>query len=85
MISTVNPFARRESHPVQAIWTYKILTILSWLVVVIASFYYCLHVPGDDVKKWRHTIWGVNRAYPTPFAQNAVITSIYWFVHISLT
>lgn len=76
----LNPFARRESHPVQAIWTYKILTILSWLLIVIGSFYYCLHVPGDDVKKWRHTIWGVNRAYPTPFAQNAVITSIYWIV-----
>lgn len=75
-----NPFARRESHPTEAIWTYKILTILSWLVVVIASIYYTFHVPTDDVKHWRHTIWGVNRAHPTPFAQNAIITSIYWIV-----
>lgn len=75
-----NPFARRESHPAQAIWTYKILTILTWLVLVIASVYYTFNKPDDDVKKWRHTIWGVNKAYPTPFAQNAIITSIYWII-----
>lgn len=75
--SNFNPFARRESHPTQAIWTYKILTMLSWLVLVVATFYYTFNIPGDDVKKWRHTIWGVNKAYPTPFAQNAIITSLY--------
>ena len=77
-MSTVNPFARRESHPAAAIWTYKILTALSWLVLVLATFYYTFNVPDDDVKKWRHTIWDVNRIYHTPFAQNSLITSIYW-------
>jgi len=74
----MNPFARRESHPVPAVWTYKILSALSWLLLVVATFYYSFNVPGDDVKGWRHTIWGVNRTHHTPFAQNQIITSIYW-------
>jgi hypothetical protein len=80
MASTVNPFARRESHTTQSIWTYKILTILTWLLLVITAFYYSFHVPTDDKKHWRHTIWGVNRSHGTPFAQNQIITSIYWYV-----
>jgi len=75
-----NPFSRRESHTTQSILLYKILTTLSWLLVLVTTFYYTFHTPDDDVKTWRHTIWGVNRLYPTPFAQNAAITSIYWIV-----
>jgi len=78
--STLNPFARRESHTTQSIWTYKILTILSWLLVTIATIYYTYNAPDDDKKAWRHTIWGVNSLYYTPFALNKVITSIYWIV-----
>jgi len=78
--SNANPFARRESHSAQSIWVYRILTILSWLLVLVATFYYTFHRPLDDKKTGRHTIWEVNRLYPTPFAQNAVITSIYWVV-----
>jgi len=76
----LNPFARRESHPTQAVWTYKILTTLTWLLVTIATFYYAIHAPDDDKKSWRHSIWDVNRLYRTPFALNIVITSIYWVV-----
>jgi len=76
--SNLNPFAKRESHAPQAIWTYKILTILSWLLLVVTTFYYTFHAPKDDRKHWRHTIWDVNRIYATPFALNIVITSIYW-------
>lgn len=75
-----NPFARRESHSVQAIWTYKILTILTWLLVVIASIYYTFGAPQDGKKHWAHTIWGQNKIHHTPFALNSVIASIYWLV-----
>jgi len=73
-----NPFARRESHSAVSITTYRILTILSWLLVTIATIYYTIHAPHDDVKKRRNTIWGHNK--PTPFALNVAITSIYWIL-----
>jgi len=77
-MANLNPFARRESHTTQSIWTYRILTTLSWLLLAVATFYYSWNIPQDDIKKWRHTIWDVNRIYKTPFALNVVITSIYW-------
>lgn len=76
--SQANPFARRESHNAQAVWVYRICTILSWLLVVIASVYYTFHKPTDDVKHWRNTIWGQNKAFHTPFAMNALMGSLYW-------
>ncbi|RDW69447.1 ATP synthase F0 [Coleophoma cylindrospora] len=76
----VNPFSRRESHSAASVTTYKVLTILSWLLVVITSFYYSFNVPQDDIKKWRSTIWGVNAVYHTPFATSSVIASIYWII-----
>jgi hypothetical protein len=56
MLSTVNPFARRESYPVQAVWIYKLLSIISWLVVVVTSVYYSFYEPEDDKEEGRHTI-----------------------------
>ncbi|APA13096.1 hypothetical protein sscle_10g078660 [Sclerotinia sclerotiorum 1980 UF-70] len=73
-----NPFARRDTHPVQAIWTYKICTIISWLLMVVVTFYYNFHAPQDDKNSWRHTIWEQNKIHHTPFAMNAFIASIYW-------
>lgn len=78
----VNPFAKRESHSVQAVWTYKILTILSWLLVVVTSINYTFAHPHDDVKHWRNTIWGHNKHYATPFALNALMASLYWYVSL---
>jgi len=75
-----NPFAKRESHSAQVVWTYKFLTIITWLLVVISSVYYSFHHPHDDVKHYRHTIWGVNKVYFTPFALNSVIVNIYFVV-----
>jgi len=77
-LAQANPFARRDSHPVQAIWTYKICTVLSWLVLVVASFYYTFNAPQDDKKHGRNTIWGHNSVHGTPFAMNAFIASLYW-------
>lgn len=74
-----NPFAKRETYDARAVWTYKILTVITWLVTVISSVYYTFHAPKDD-KLARRTIWGQNHEYHTAFALNPVITSIYWIV-----
>jgi hypothetical protein len=77
--SNFNPFAKRESHNHQTILAYKITTILTWLLVVVATIYYNFHVPTDDNLHWRHTIWGVNRLYGhSPFSLNSLIASLYW-------
>ncbi|KAK2623512.1 hypothetical protein QTJ16_007066 [Diplocarpon rosae] len=76
--SQANPFARRESQSVQAVWTYQVFTIASWLLVVVTSINYTFAQPSDDVKYWRNTIWGQNKAFPTPFALNALMGSLYW-------
>jgi hypothetical protein len=41
-----NPFARRQEISSANILTYRILTISSWIVSVIPSFYYLHHIPG---------------------------------------
>jgi len=77
-LSDANPFAIRETHNVHAVWTYKVLTILTWLLTVITSIYYTYGEPQDDKVEWRNTIWGQNALYPTPFTLNALIASLYW-------
>ena len=77
----VNPFVRRETHSQGSLLAYKVLTILSWLVVLVLSILYTFEAPDDGPHKGKHahrTIWGQNRAHPTPFALNKLITSIYW-------
>ncbi|TVY58287.1 hypothetical protein LSUE1_G008331 [Lachnellula suecica] len=76
-MANANPFARRESHSVQAIWTYKVGTILTWLLAVLVSIYYTFGIPQDG-KHHRDTIWGQNSRHPGPFALNALIASLYW-------
>jgi len=75
----INPFAKRDTHSSQSIIAYKVLTIVSWLLVLITSFYYNFHAPTDDHLAKR-TIWGQNSHYHTAFAMNSIITSIYWLV-----
>lgn len=75
----VNPFAKRETHSTVSITTYKVLTILSWLLSVIVSVYYVAYTPHDGFKI-RKNIWDLNYLYPTAFTLNAVITDIYWSV-----
>lgn len=72
--STVNPFAKRESHSKQQLLVYKVLTILTWILVVIVS------IAGSFKSGDRRTIWGQNKAHPTPFSLNPFITDIYWRV-----
>jgi hypothetical protein len=74
-----NPFARRETHDKTAVLVYKILTFVSWLLLLISSVYYAVRAPGDG-KYLRRSIWGQNAIHPTAFSLNSVITSIYWIV-----
>ncbi|CAG8962157.1 hypothetical protein HYFRA_00005204 [Hymenoscyphus fraxineus] len=76
--AAANPFSRREEHPARAIWTYRVLTVVTWLLNVIFSLYYTFGQPLDDKVGWRNSIWGHNRTHPTPFALNALIASLYW-------
>lgn len=76
----VNPFSKRDSHDARTIWVYKILTIITWLLVVISSVYYTFNAPKDGPYKRRHTIWGQNSAHHTAFALNSIIASIYWII-----
>ena len=74
---TVNPFAKRDDHSKGAVITYKTLTIVTWLLSVIASVYYTLHAPLDG-NLARHRIWFQNDLYPTGFSLNRIIAEIYW-------
>ena len=58
--------------------TYQVLTLTSWLLLVVAGAYYTFNAP-DDCHKHCHKIWKQNKENPTPFALNSVVTSIYWY------
>jgi hypothetical protein len=61
---------------------WRVVTLVSWLLVVLTSFYYNFRRPEDGDRhghKWhRHTIWGQNRRRHTPFSLNPIIGSLYW-------
>ncbi|KAF2243080.1 DUF1774-domain-containing protein [Trematosphaeria pertusa] len=73
----LNPFSRREEFSPQALILHRVCTLVTYLVFLITAIYYTFKAPGEGHKP-RRTIWGNNR--PTAFAQNSVITSIYWIV-----
>lgn len=78
-VHSVNPFMNRDEYPKRSILAYKVLTAVSWLVLVITSIYYTFSKPHEGHKP-RRTIWGQNSAHHTPFAMNSLITSIYWLI-----
>ena len=69
----VNPFARREKHDRRAIIVFRFLTLFTWVLVLVLSFLLTVQAPANG-----KTIWGQNKANPTPFSLNPEITSIYW-------
>ncbi|KAJ8104598.1 hypothetical protein ONZ43_g7773 [Nemania bipapillata] len=78
-VHQMNPFAKRESHSKNTVVTYKVLTIITWLLAIIVSFYYTFNSPDDGV--WpRRKIWKQNDHYHTAFRMNHIIASIYWIV-----
>jgi len=75
----MNPFAKRDSHDARSVITYKVLTILTWLLSVVVSVYYTIDYPRDGVYI-RTRIFDLNALYPTGFTLNSVIVEIYWVV-----
>lgn len=84
-LSDYNPFAKRSEFSSSNLTAYKFLTILTWLLVLATGALYTWQVP-DDCRHHHHcsTIWGQNRARPTPFSLNPIVTSIYWIVILLL-
>lgn len=78
-VKQANPFAKRESHPPAAVITYKVLTILTWLLSVIVSVYYSARSPADDIKHGR-TIEGQNYLHWSGFTLNFVLVYVYFII-----
>lgn len=78
-LNRINPFSKRDSHSPRIVITYKILTIITWLLSVIVTIYYTFDRPHDG-HTVRRKIWSQNYAYYTGFTLNSIITSIYWIV-----
>ena len=77
-VSPDNPFAKRESMSNQRLLWYKVLTILSWLLVVVMVLIY--HSKHPTESSHSHSIWEQNRRHPTPFTLNKIVTDLYWYV-----
>ncbi|KAJ9136440.1 ATP synthase f0 [Pleurostoma richardsiae] len=75
----LNPFAKRDTHSPNAVITYKILSILTWLLSVVVTVYYTFERPEDGHTKKRR-IWEQNHRYPSGFTLNSIIVDIYWIV-----
>ncbi|KAF2424503.1 DUF1774-domain-containing protein [Tothia fuscella] len=76
-VHSANPFQTVSSHSKNSVIAYKIITPISWLVLVITSVYYDFAAPHEG-KYSRHTIWRQNSVRHSPFALNSIITSLYW-------
>ncbi|KAF1998707.1 hypothetical protein P154DRAFT_564472 [Amniculicola lignicola CBS 123094] len=76
-LHSLNPFSRHDDRSREALLFYKITTFVSWLLLLVTSFYYTFHAPHEG-KYARHRFWKQNSLHPTPFSQNALFTSLYW-------
>lgn len=79
----INPFAKRDSHSASSIITYKVLTLVTWLLSVISTVYYNFEAPHDG-RYHGGNIWHQNYHYYSGFTLNSVIASIYWLVLLVL-
>ncbi|KAK3352303.1 hypothetical protein B0T25DRAFT_181716 [Lasiosphaeria hispida] len=77
-LNSINPFAKRESHSPGSVITYKILTLASWLLSLIVSFYYTFDGRYLGHEHHVRTIWDQNYAFYSGFTQNYMITSLFW-------
>ncbi|ORY01743.1 ATP synthase F0 [Clohesyomyces aquaticus] len=78
-LHSLNPFTRHEEFSRESLLMYKITTTITWLILVITSFFYTFSAPHDG-KYPRRTIWGQNHVHNSPFAMNPIIVSIYWII-----
>jgi len=83
-LSEYNPFAKRSEFNSKSLWAYKILTVTTWLLVVIVGILHTFWAPDTGKGPHKHTIWGQNKHLHSPFGLNALITSIYWIVLLIL-
>ncbi|MCJ1306988.1 hypothetical protein MMC25_000632 [Agyrium rufum] len=77
-VKNANPFSKQESHGPRSLLVYKVLTMASWLLVLITTVYFTADAPEPG--KYNRSIWKQNKAYPTAFSLNPFITDIYWLV-----
>jgi hypothetical protein len=67
----------RSPFSSQSLLLYKITTGLTYLLLLVTTFYYTFNKPHEGHRPngrfWQHN-------YATPFAQSSIITSIYWIV-----
>lgn len=77
--SLVNPFSRKESHSSSAVITYKVLTLLTWVLSVVVSIYYSVRSPADELKYGR-TLAGQNALHPSGFSLNFPLLDVYLYV-----
>lgn len=78
LMEAVNPFARRDSHSSGSVTTYKVLTVLTWLLSVVVTTYYSFDSHWTGVQH-RRTIWDQNYLWYSGFTLNQIITSLYWY------
>jgi hypothetical protein len=78
MNATDNPFVKREEFTQRNLIAYKILTIVSWLLLVVFGALYTFQRPECSRHDRCHTIWGQNDHRPSGFSVNSVLTSVYW-------
>lgn len=78
-IHRLNPFTKHDEFSRESVLLYKITTVITWLILVITSFYYTFNPPHDG-KYPRRTIWGQNHVHNNPFAMNPIIVSVYWII-----
>lgn len=78
LTSPVNPFSKREAHSRESVITYKVLTIVTWLLSFITTLYYSFYEPHDPYRL-RHRIRDQNEFYHnTAFYLNFILIYIYW-------
>ncbi|KAL2826368.1 DUF1774-domain-containing protein [Aspergillus pseudoustus] len=73
-----NPFTRREEHARSVLTTYRILSVLSYALIVIFGIYYSVRHPHDISNG--HTIWNQFRRRITPFSVDVIVSEIYWIL-----
>lgn len=73
-----NPFDRDREVHYKNITTYKILTLISFLLNVVVSVYYSSTYPEDPHKLNHNSIFQQSNLHPTPFTLSHVFVSIYW-------
>jgi len=70
-----NPFSRSAEGTRRNITAYRILTLVSWIIQFVTTWYYFSNAPTDG--KHHHTLFGWDA---TPFSLNSVFVGLYWIV-----